>query len=143
MMTSHSCTACMAPLQPEDGHDLCPSCLGLEHLREGLSEDPCMNCSFMPRAVRAARLAEVERLFGGVPSPEGLTDIHRLSPARPSRPKRRAPDTEAASSRKKAKECELASRVDHLTAELNQMKSIFLALQTGMVQGVCVRLFLL
>ncbi|KAK9515870.1 hypothetical protein VZT92_026472 [Zoarces viviparus] len=38
---------CMAPLQPDDGHDLCPSCLGL-------------NCGIMPRAVRAARLAEAE-----------------------------------------------------------------------------------
>ncbi|XP_041817854.1 uncharacterized protein LOC121624267 [Chelmon rostratus] len=125
----------MAPLQPEDGHDLCPSCLGIEHLKEGLSEDPCMNCSFMPRAVRVARLAEVEQFFSGVPSPEVLTDTRRRSPARPSRPKRRAPDTDGASSRKKTKKCELASRVDHLTAELNQMKSIFLALQTGTGTG--------
>jgi len=33
----------MASLQPKDGHDLCPSCLGLERLREGLSENPGMN----------------------------------------------------------------------------------------------------
>ncbi|KAK5935151.1 hypothetical protein CgunFtcFv8_020537 [Champsocephalus gunnari] len=61
----NGCNTCMASLQPEDGHDLCPSCLGLEHLREGLSEDPCMNCTIMPRAVRAARLAKVELLTEG------------------------------------------------------------------------------
>ncbi|KAL6094704.1 uncharacterized protein ACO6RY_16060 [Pungitius sinensis] len=54
----------MAPLQPEDSHDLCPFCLGLKHLREGLSEAACMDCGIMSRAVRAASLAEVERLGG-------------------------------------------------------------------------------
>lgn len=28
----------------EDGHDQCPSCLGVEHLREAL-EDPCIHCN--------------------------------------------------------------------------------------------------
>lgn len=43
----HCCTTYMASLQPEDGRDLCPLCLGLEHLRKGLSNRPCMNCTSM------------------------------------------------------------------------------------------------
>lgn len=70
----------MASLQPEDSHDLYPSCLDLVHLREGLSEDPCMNCSFMPRV--AARLAEVKLLKGDAGAPlwkkkkKSLTSCH-------------------------------------------------------------------
>lgn len=37
----------MAPLQPEDGHDHCPTCLGIERLKAGLSDEPYMNCSFV------------------------------------------------------------------------------------------------
>ncbi|MEQ2175177.1 hypothetical protein GOODEAATRI_015427, partial [Goodea atripinnis] len=43
----------------DEGHDLCPTCLGRDHLVEVLSENPCMNCSFMPRALRVARLAQL------------------------------------------------------------------------------------
>lgn len=67
VINSRSCSTCMASLQPEDSHDLYPSCLDLVHLREGLSEDPCMNCSFMPRV--AARLAEVKLLKGDADAP--------------------------------------------------------------------------
>ena len=115
----------MAPLQPEDGHDLCPSCLGLEHLKEALSDEACMNCSLMPRAVRATRLAEVEQLLGLAPSPGHLAPAQRLTPAQSGRSKRRAAET--AGPRKKG----LVSRVEKLTAELDHMKSLFLAFQSG------------
>ncbi|KAK9542066.1 hypothetical protein VZT92_002064 [Zoarces viviparus] len=114
----------MAPLQPDDGHDLCPSCLGLEHLREGLSENPCMNCGIMPQAVRAARLAEAEHLTGMV----DLSLSGQLDPAQPTRSKRRATET-AGAPPKRAKPSGLSSRVDLLTSELAQMKSLLLALQ--------------
>ncbi|KAK9523796.1 hypothetical protein VZT92_017688 [Zoarces viviparus] len=78
------CRTCLAPLQPDDGHDLCPSCLGLEHLREGLSENPCMNCGIMPQAVRAARFAEADHLTGMVDLPLS----GQLDPAQPTRSKR-------------------------------------------------------
>lgn len=135
MFGDHSCSACMASLQPEDGHDMCPSCLGLEHLREGLSEDPCTNCSFMPRSVRAARLAEVEQLLGLVSSPEQLSSAQRLTPAQFGRSKRRAAETKGPASRKKVKESGLTSKVDQLTEEINQMKSLFLAFQSGTGAG--------
>ncbi|MEQ2164448.1 hypothetical protein GOODEAATRI_006745 [Goodea atripinnis] len=56
---SHCCMDCGAVLLADDGHDLCPTCLGRDHLVEALSENPCMNCSFMPRALRVARLAQL------------------------------------------------------------------------------------
>ena len=57
---AHLCVACAAPLEPEDGHDSCPPCLGLEHLRESLTDSACMNCSLLPWVLRVARLAELE-----------------------------------------------------------------------------------
>ncbi len=129
MFGNHSCSACKASLQPEDGHDMCPSCLGLEHLREGLSKDPSMNCSIMPRSVRAARLVEVEDLLGHTPSLEQTTPSQVLPPAQSSQAKRWASETGDTPPRRRAKESRLASKVDQLTEELNQMKSLLLAFQ--------------
>ena len=86
MESSHYCTSCQAPLQPDDGHDLCPACLGPEHLREALEGNPCMNCSYMSRAARLARLAEVEppQVDADIP-PSG-----QEATSRPGRSKRRA-----------------------------------------------------
>ncbi|XP_073732290.1 uncharacterized protein [Misgurnus anguillicaudatus] len=131
MVGKHSCSACMAPLQLEDGHDLCPSCLGFEHLKEGLSDDPCMNCGIMPRAVRAARLAEVEQLLGSTSSIGHLTPAQRLVPDQSGQSKRQAAEAAGPTPAKKAKGPRLASKVDQLTAELNTMKSLFLAFQSG------------
>ncbi|MEQ2311373.1 hypothetical protein AMECASPLE_019200 [Ameca splendens] len=57
-MDNLCCAPCSSPLQPEDGHDMCPTCLGVDHLREALSDHACSNCSVLPRAVR---LAQVEQ----------------------------------------------------------------------------------
>ncbi|MEQ2185137.1 hypothetical protein GOODEAATRI_015106 [Goodea atripinnis] len=56
---SRCCMDCGAALQAGDGHHLCPTCLGRDQLVEMLSENPCMNCSFMPHALRVARLAQM------------------------------------------------------------------------------------
>ncbi|KAK9513167.1 hypothetical protein VZT92_026727 [Zoarces viviparus] len=98
----------MAPLHPDDGHDLCPSCLGL-------------NCGIMPRAVRAARLAEAEHLMGVVDQPLS----GQLNPTQSTWSKRRATETAEAPS-KRAKPSGLSSRVDLLTSELARMKSLLL-----------------
>ncbi|MEQ2162826.1 hypothetical protein GOODEAATRI_023882 [Goodea atripinnis] len=50
-MDNLCCASCSVPLQPEDGHDMCPPCLGVDHLREALSDHACSNCSVLPRAV--------------------------------------------------------------------------------------------
>ncbi|KAL7373169.1 hypothetical protein ABVT39_000563 [Epinephelus coioides] len=122
MDKTHYCTSCGALLQPDDGHDHCPMCLGLEHLKEALSENPCMNCSYMPRAVRAARLAEREY-------PEGEGDLPpsgQASPPQHRHSKHRAEATAAAPSRKKTKSGQgrVSSKVDQLSAELAQMRSM-------------------
>ena len=135
MVGDHSCSACMASLQLEDGHYLFPSCLGLGHLKEGLSDDPCMNCSITPRAVRVARLAEVEQRSGLVSSPERLPRTQRRNPAHGGQSNHRAAETAGPTSRKKVRESGLASKVGQLTAELESMKSLFLAFQAGTGAG--------
>lgn len=37
------CDSRLPPLSPEDGHDTCPLCLGVEHLKQALTEDACTN----------------------------------------------------------------------------------------------------
>lgn len=56
MDSSHRCVDCGAMLQADNGHDQCPACLGRDHLVEALSENLCMNCSYLPPAVRLAQL---------------------------------------------------------------------------------------
>ncbi|MEQ2185321.1 hypothetical protein GOODEAATRI_017014 [Goodea atripinnis] len=60
-MDNLCCASCSAPLQPEDSHDMCPPCLGVDHLREALSDHACSNCSVLPQAVRLARLSSEEQ----------------------------------------------------------------------------------
>ena len=57
------CVDCRSPLELEDGHDRCPSCLGMEHLMQGLTEQACMNCSCLSVAARAARIAQLEDML--------------------------------------------------------------------------------
>ncbi|CAL8348907.1 unnamed protein product [Boreogadus saida] len=78
---AHLCVTCTAPLEPEDGHDSCPPCLGLEHLREGLTASACMNCSPLPGALRLARLAGVEQL-AIADDPSVLTGLSQHLPGR-------------------------------------------------------------
>ncbi|RXN09395.1 deleted in malignant brain tumors 1 -like protein [Labeo rohita] len=77
---SHVCTVCKDALQKDDGHDCCPSCLGLEHLKQGLTEEVCMNCRVMSWDRRTSRVATVEGLLGETlpkpPSPpSSLTSV--------------------------------------------------------------------
>ncbi|MEQ2173096.1 hypothetical protein GOODEAATRI_028251 [Goodea atripinnis] len=67
-----ACTSWEAPLQIENGHELCPRCLGVGHFREALT-DLCMNCSVLPLSVREDRLHQVEGLlFAGELPPSGV-----------------------------------------------------------------------
>ncbi|CAJ1069923.1 LOW QUALITY PROTEIN: uncharacterized protein LOC114481864 [Xyrichtys novacula] len=130
MECPYPCSSCEAPLEPDDGHDLCPRCLGVAYLRDALGDDACMNCTYMPYAVRAARLAEVE-------------DEGELSSGQTRRSKRRAEastqsrrsssraeattDHAAPPSKKKKPDRNLTSKVDQLSAELAQMKALLMA----------------
>ena len=110
----------MAPLLALDGHDECPACLGVVHLREGLSDNQCMNCSFMPHGLKVARLAEVEgpQVEGELPPPEREPTVRVRSPPR------------AAPPRKKARKADgYAAKVDKLVSEFAEIKSLLYNLQ--------------
>ena len=125
---AHLCVACAAPLEPEDGHDSCPPCLGLEHLRESLTDSACMNCSLLPWVLRVARLAELEnRAAANDPS-----SVMSLPPNQPGRSGRQRHD--GAPPKKKARGG-LAARVDGLASDMEQIRSLLLALQPGLVRG--------
>lgn len=125
MLETLCCSACLSPLQQDDGHDLCPSCLGVEHLREGLSEEACPNCFVMPRAVRLARLAALD--------PTADTQSDQLPAAQPEASKRPATVAHSSVPRKKSKkggsDRKLADRVDFLSSELAQMKALLQNIQ--------------
>ena len=79
------CVECQAHLEPEDGHDQCPSCLGVEHLRQGLTEQACINCGCLSWASRTRRLAEVEiRLGSQLTSPQRDEAAHSKPRKRPA-----------------------------------------------------------
>lgn len=120
---SHCCVTCGAALQAEDGHDLCPACLGPDHLRDALSDSPCMNCSYMPRAVRVARLARLSSQGGDDLLPSDETALPRRSKRRSESIGMVAPPQKKRSKSGKG----LSTKVEQLSAELAQMKSIIQA----------------
>ncbi len=61
---SPQCSSCQQQMGLDDGHDQCPSYLGVEHLREAL-EDPCIHCNMIPLAVRRACLIGSSSNMGG------------------------------------------------------------------------------
>ncbi|MED6248994.1 hypothetical protein ATANTOWER_008010 [Ataeniobius toweri] len=127
-MDNLCCASCLAPLQPEDGHDMCPPCLGVDHLREELSDHACSNCSVLPRAVRLARVSSVEQPSDWAVSVQ--QDPLPLGQA-PASTKRSAEDVPLASGRR-AKwrgPPRLSTRVDQLSTELAQMKALLQSLQ--------------
>lgn len=122
---SHCCVACGAGLLADDGHDLCPACLGLDHLRDALSDNPCMNCRYMSHAVRVNRLAQF--------SPEDAADLSpsgQVPSAQPRRSKRvREPTASSVAPKPKRSRSDkgLSAKVEQLSAELVAMRSYFQA----------------
>ncbi|CAL8383137.1 unnamed protein product [Arctogadus glacialis] len=115
---------CVALLEPDYGHDRCPSCLGFEHLSEGLTERACMNCGSMPLALRVTRLAAVER-----PTAVDLTSMTPLPLAQPGRSWCRGRAVPPPP-RKRARN-ELASKVDRLSSDMVRIQELLLTLQPG------------
>lgn len=121
---THLCVSCGALLEAADGHDLCPSCLGVAHLTEGLSDNPCMNCSCLPRALRVARLAQLTS-DTDAPPPSG----HVGAPTR--RSKRKGESSIAAPPKRRTRsDSALSSKVERLSAELAEMRSLFQSRQS-------------
>ena len=117
-----ACSTCKGHLQVEDGHDLCPTCLGIGHLREALTDQACMNCRILPLSVREARLREVENLLyrGDLP-PSGVPSGGKEKRKRESHSKRRQP------ARKKPAATDTAPyrhEMDDLRAEIERLKAM-------------------
>lgn len=102
---------------------MCPSCLGSDHPKEGLSGDPCVNYGFIPWSLSAARLAEVEELIGVLLLGRWYP-VQTLALATPCHIRCWAMET---GSRffKRTRELHLVTRFDDLTAKMNQMKAAF------------------
>ena len=115
-----SCIHCLAPLDADDGHDQCPSCLGVEHLREGMTTMACLHCTCLSLPARAARLARLE----------GVLPSQPLTPRLASPPKRRRSGLPpAAQGGKRRKADPLAHKVDALASEFAGIKTLLLSLQ--------------
>ena len=92
---NNACAQCSVALDMADGHVLCLHCLGMEHLKQALTEDACVNCSSMPLAERRARLAAAQ---GSELPPSGmpvLSPVKGLSKSKRSNSKQvsEKPDT--------------------------------------------------
>lgn len=124
----HSCNSCLTLLSPEDGHDLCPQCLGIGHLRQALTEDACFNCVSMPFSERSSRLELVE---GTMPK-----QTLASSPVKGAK-RRKRPHTEVSMTKKSRHDQELSTKVDTLASEFAQIKSLLLNLQPGGPPAVC------
>lgn len=121
----HACGSCMASLEPEDGHDRCGPCLGLDHLREAITDQACINCSIMPRSVRLARLAQLDPLSYLPSFQSGGTDSCRDAAQKRSASRGEAP----AGKRRRKADDQLSSKVDRLASDMEEMKALLLSLQ--------------
>ncbi|MEQ2224831.1 hypothetical protein ILYODFUR_011540, partial [Ilyodon furcidens] len=106
----------------------CPPCLGVDHLREVLSDHACSNCSVLPKAVRLARLSSVEQAADWAVSVQ--QDPLLLGQA-VALPKRSAADVPLAFGRraKRRRPLGLTTRVDQLSTELAKMKTVLQSLR--------------
>lgn len=104
---------------------LCPSCLGIGHLREALTTDACFNCVSIPLAERSARLAMVE-------SNMPMTTF-ASSPRKGSK-RRKRPHADAPSAKKDYRDHALSAKVETLASEFAQIKSLLLNLQPNNVE---------
>ncbi len=65
-MASRSCVSgCGRFLTSSDGHDRCPSCLGLRHAEAALGDESCSHCGSMTMAMLRSRYLLARR--GGIP----------------------------------------------------------------------------
>ena len=105
----------------EDGQDLCPPYLGITHLRQALTEEACSNCSCLPYAARAARLAAAGNKClrcSGMPFLSPARGKRKTASAASVNPKRQLQETDP-----------LSRKVDTLASEFARIKALLLNLQ--------------
>lgn len=139
----HNCGSCLAsPLEAEDDHDHCGACLGVDHLREALTDEACMNCCIMPRSVRLARLAQLDPLVS-------LPSFHPVTAHSAETPVQKRSGTQCRANvpvkrREAVARDELSFKVDCLAADMEQIKELLMNIQlAGVVPSPAVNLNLL
>ncbi len=104
-MDALECSMCPNTMDFMDGHRQCPACLGMDHLREVLT-DPCPECSIMPLAVRHARLAGLESDSDSLLLSSNITTADH----------KRKQTSQSEKKTKKTKSSDLARKVDQLSS---------------------------
>lgn len=113
--------SCYAPLEPEDGHRECPSCLGFDHLQEGLTDMACADCMCLSVEARTARLAQVGPSCDASLATEG----QEVAPAAAAmRSKRRGVSTRPAFKARRKRAPNWTLKVSKMSAELEEMKAL-------------------
>ncbi|KAI7809318.1 putative disrupted in schizophrenia 1 protein-like [Triplophysa rosa] len=113
-----TCKLCPNNLLPDDGHEFCPSCLGIQHLKDALT-DPCVHCSLLPLSERRLRLAELD--------PNSTVHLGQADPAAQRLKKCCASATTSAPPSKK--ETALSKMVAVLSSEMMELKRLLHSLQ--------------
>ncbi|KAI7807853.1 hypothetical protein IRJ41_011482 [Triplophysa rosa] len=114
-----TCKLCPNNLLPDDGHEFCPSCLSIQHLKDALT-DPCVHCSLLPLSERRLRLAELD--------PNSTVHLGQADPAAQRIKKHCASATTSAPPSKK-KETTLSKMVAVLSSEMTELKRLLHSLQ--------------
>ena len=115
------CWSCQVDLQAEDGHDMCPSCLGVGHLKEALI-NPCINCAILPLSVRERRLRDVESLLAGEGHSERLPPSGIVAGGKEKKRKRVSRDVRSHTGQKRP--ALQRHELDELRAEVERLKAI-------------------
>ena len=116
-MESVWCVQCHAAMNVLDGHDCCPSCLGIDHLREALA-NPCPACSMMPLEVRRLRLAGLTADSDATLPPSGVSADDR---------KRKAAEPRGGKARKKSSSPDMARKLAELSSTVEQLQALLTA----------------
>lgn len=117
----------MASLRPDDGHDLCDTCLGVKHRREALSDNACPNCAVMPLSLCATCLARFEQ-----PADWSTGGCHSQLLVGQSTDRTRPMTDTQSSPRKRTKKGgagRLTAKMDSFSLELAQMRPLLQNLQ--------------
>ncbi|RXN04552.1 extracellular calcium-sensing receptor-like protein [Labeo rohita] len=127
-----TCKLCPNNLLPDDGHEFCPSCLGVQHLKEALT-DPCLHCSLLPMSERQLRLAELDRSttvkLGQLDATPPRSKKRRVSAAAGTAPPSKKKATSRSDEYSRMEENSLSKTVSVLSSEMAELKRLLQSLQ--------------
>ncbi|ROL46884.1 RNA-binding motif, single-stranded-interacting protein 2 [Anabarilius grahami] len=120
-VSTYQCSTCPNVMDIMDGHRQCPACLGMDHLREALT-DPCPECSIMPLAVRHARLAGLESASDSLLPSSSITTADR----------KRKQASQVVKKTKKTRSSDLERKVDKLSSAVELLLPLLSKAQSKM-----------